>query len=171
MKIKYSSRALAYAGVLIALNIILSRFVAIPIGTLFRISIGAVPIILAGVWLGPVYGGICGLLGDLIGCLVNGYAPNPLITVSAVLMGVIPALFISYFRKCRSMKQCIITFLLVLLPTFFVCSQGFTVLGLSLIYGIPFLSAFVSRLPQTFSLWAVDSILCAILYNRLKIEL
>ena len=168
MKNRYTTRALAYAGVLISLNVILTRFVSIPIGNLFRLSVGAVPTILAGVWLGPVYGGICGLLGDLIGCLVNGYAPNPFITVSAVLMGLIPALFCRFLLKRGSFRQSMLFFLPVLLVTFFLTSQGFTVLGLTQIYGMPFSAAFVSRLPQTFSLWALDSVLCSLLYSRIK---
>ena len=90
MKSRFSAAVLAYAGALIALNVILTRFVSIPIGQIFRISIGAVPIILASLWLGPVAGGICGFLGDLIGCAVGGYAPNPLISVSSVMVGVLP---------------------------------------------------------------------------------
>jgi ECF transporter S component (folate family) len=60
VKSRFSAAVLAYAGALIALNVILTRFVSIPIGQIFRISIGAVPIILASLWLGPVAGGICG---------------------------------------------------------------------------------------------------------------
>ena len=89
---RFSVRTLAAGGVLIALNVVLSRLVSIPIGNAFRISLGSVPIILSGLWLGPLAGGICGAAGDLMGCLVAGYAPNPFITASTVLMGVIPGL-------------------------------------------------------------------------------
>ena len=98
MKKRFSAQTLAIAGALVAMNIVLSRFVAIPIGTSLRITVSSVPIILAGIWLGPVAGGCCGFLGDFLGCLISGYAPNPLLSVSAILMGVLPALFLMLFR-------------------------------------------------------------------------
>ena len=166
---KMNTRTLAYAGVLIALNVILSRFLSIPIGNLFRISFGSVPVFLSGLWFGPLTGGLTGLIGDLIGCAVNGYAPNPFITVSAVLNGVIPALFVRFLRKKTSPLKYYLKFLLVLALNFLITSQGFTVLGLSVMYGMPFGATFVSRIPQSLCLCAVDAFLCSVLFKRVKV--
>ena len=70
-------RIMAFAGVIIAMNIVLARLVAINIGPTLRITVSQTPVYLAGFWFGPVVGGICGFLGDLIGSLLQGYAPNP----------------------------------------------------------------------------------------------
>ena len=76
---------LAYAGVLVAMNILLSRVFTINLGNSIRINFSAAPIFLAGIWFGPFIGGLAGIAADLMGCVVSGYAPFPLITVSTCL--------------------------------------------------------------------------------------
>ena len=57
MKNENKVRILAFAGVLIAMNIVLARLVAINIGPTLRITVSQTPIFLAGFWFGPVVGG------------------------------------------------------------------------------------------------------------------
>ena len=78
-------------ALLIAMHLVLTRVLVIDLGA-YRISVGSVCTILAGLWLGPVAGGVCGLCADIIGCFMKGYAVNPFITVAAILWGVLPAL-------------------------------------------------------------------------------
>lgn len=87
----WDTRTIVFLGLLVALHIVLVRLVVIDLGA-YRITVGSVCTILAGLWFGPVAGGVSGLLSDLIGCVLKGYAVNPLITVAAILWGVIPAL-------------------------------------------------------------------------------
>lgn len=96
---KLNVKTIVFAAVLVAMNLVLSRVLAINIGSTLRITVSATPIYLASLWFGPLVGGICGGLGDLLGCLIQGYAPNPLILVSSVLAGVIPAVFKKYVFK------------------------------------------------------------------------
>ena len=81
---------------LTAIYLILSRFLAINIGGFGRIQLGVIARIMAGIWFGPFAGAVCGLASDLLGCLIQGFAVNPLITFAAILWGVIPALFVPY---------------------------------------------------------------------------
>ncbi len=83
---------IVYMALLVALNLVMSRILVIDIAGVYRIALGPVAIIMAGLWLGPVCGGVCGMTADIIGCFMKGYAVNPLITLAAVLWGVIPAL-------------------------------------------------------------------------------
>ena len=176
MKTRFSAQTLAIAGVLVAMNIVLSRFVSIPIGTSLRISVSSVPIILAGIWLGPVAGGCCGFLGDLLGCLISGYAPNPLLSVSAILMGVLPALLLKLFRvnsakstenKFADFALLYLRFLAAIGLTMLVTSQGFSTYGLALMYGQPFWAQWFLRLPQSILLLFVNSLLTCFLYVRI----
>lgn len=190
---------LAYAGVLIAMNIVLSRFVSIPLGPTLRVSISSVPIILCGLWMGPFIGGASGGIADLLGTAISGYAPNPLITLSAVLMGVIPALFRHFIGRPNQASASsflsenrgnaghpgsaghpgnsasgVLSFLRVLAVlafTMLLTSQGSTTLGLSLMYGLPFWPTWISRLPQTCLLLIVNSLLVDILYSRVHLPL
>ena len=53
-------RRLVYLSLMVALQILLTRLLVIDMGA-YRISFGSVATILAGLWLGPVAGGVCGL--------------------------------------------------------------------------------------------------------------
>lgn len=158
---KLNSRVIAFAGVLIAMNIILSRVVAINIGSSLRITVSATPIYLAGFWFGPLVGGICGGLSDLLGCLVSGYAPNPLILVSSVLTGVLPGLLKGFVTR----KPDIFRFFGVVALHGIVGSLGFATFGLRLYTGMPWAVLYSTRAVQTLLLTAVNSMLVFALYR------
>ena len=82
---------MVFMALLVAMHLVLTRVLVIDLGA-YRISVGSVCTILAGLWLGPVAGGVCGFASDIIGCFMKGYAVNPFITVAAILWGVLPAL-------------------------------------------------------------------------------
>lgn len=170
---KISTKTLTYAAILIAMNVVLARIVAIPIGPTLRLTVGSVPIILSGLWFGPVIGAICGGSGDFIGCLLSGYAPNPLILTSAILTGIIPWLLKNFFIKELSQKgkkveifgKGFLKLLMVLGIMSLITSQGFTTYGLSLLQGIPFGELFIMRLPQSIFLTIVNSVLVLMIYT------
>ncbi|MBP3912946.1 MAG: folate family ECF transporter S component [Lachnospiraceae bacterium] len=167
----FSPRTLALSGVLIALNVVLSRLVSIPLGTTLRISVAQVPVILAGIWFGPLIGGLTGMIGDMIGTAINGYAPNPFILVSATCVGIIPALLAPYIRKnAANSFYRFLRFLPVIALTMLITSQGLTTLGLSVMYGMPFEATFLTRLPQSLFLCTTNSCLCALIYDRVRAE-
>ena len=71
-----------------------SKLAQIPVGNDFlRISFENLPLLLAGYLFGAAAGGAVGVCGDLIGCLLRGYAVNPIITLGAGLVGVVAGLF------------------------------------------------------------------------------
>ena len=47
------------------------------------------PIMLAGMLFGPIIGAAVALVADLVGCILVGYAVNPVVTVGAVAIGAI----------------------------------------------------------------------------------
>ena len=63
---KLNVKTIVFAAVLVAMNLVLSRVLAINIGSTLRITVSATPIYLASLWFGPLVGGICGGLGDLL---------------------------------------------------------------------------------------------------------
>ena len=75
---------LVYMAMFSALNLLFTRVLAFDLGP-YRIAFGPVSSIMAGLWLGPVCGGFSGLAADILGCFTMGYAPNPLISVTALL--------------------------------------------------------------------------------------
>lgn len=87
-------RALCLAALLAAMSLILGKFLQIPtpFSTLVRISFENLPVVLAGLLLGPIAGAMTGAVADLVGCLLYGYAINPLITLGAAAVGLMAGL-------------------------------------------------------------------------------
>lgn len=155
-------KVLACAAMLVAMNIVLSRVLSIKVGETIRITFSQVPIYLCSLWFGPIVGGISGLAGDMLGCFMTGYAPNPLLSVSAVLTGVIPAVMSTYvFKKNLNWWKIAI----MLAVNGLLGSMGFTIIGLHLLTGQPWTVLYVSRLLQTVTLTVTNTILVTILYK------
>ncbi|MBC7340247.1 MAG: folate family ECF transporter S component [Firmicutes bacterium] len=87
---------------LIALSVVLTRVasVRIPVGGVeaVRIGFGTLPILMAGIWGGPVFGFLVGAVADLVGYGINPMGPYvPLITLSSGMLGLIPGLVLRLF--------------------------------------------------------------------------
>lgn len=84
-------RALCLAALLAAMSLILGKFLQIPtpFAEFVRISFENLPVILAGLALGPLAGAMTGAVADLVGCLAYGYSINPLITLGAASAGLV----------------------------------------------------------------------------------
>ncbi|MBQ9784108.1 MAG: folate family ECF transporter S component [Clostridia bacterium] len=80
-------RKIAVAAFLSALSIVCGKYLAINAGPVMRFSFENLPILFAGVVLGPVWGALVGAVADLIGCVLVGYAINPVVTLGAILVG------------------------------------------------------------------------------------
>lgn len=158
----WNVKTLVYMALLIALHLILTRVFVIELGA-YRISVGSVTTILAGLWLGPVAGGVCGLCADLIGCMTKGYAVNPFITVAAILWGVIPALakpfFVNKKKTGKTVGICVsIVFTAVL------SSLILTTAGLVIFLGYNFYTIMPGRLIQFAILIPIYCVLTCLLY-------
>lgn len=141
-----NTRTLVQAGFLIALSIVLTRFLSImvPLGGMptLRLSFGEVPLMISGLLFGPIVGGISGLAADLIGVIVNSQGVfHPGFTLSSVLWGVIPGLFGIYFKRKQkkgnpfSIQNIGITVLI----TIVIISLGLNTLWLSSMFGKGFM--------------------------------
>ena len=87
-------RALCLAALLAAMSLLLGKFLQIPtpFSEIVRISFENLPVILAGMLLGPLAGAMTGVVADLVGCAAYGYAINPLITLGAGAVGLVAGL-------------------------------------------------------------------------------
>lgn len=109
-KNKIDVRTMVKAGFLVAISIVMTRFVYImfaPAGVqVLRISFGYLPLMLSGMLFGPIVGGLTGLAADLIGFLVNPMGPyHPGFTISSVLWGVIPGLIFMALKGKKRLDQ------------------------------------------------------------------
>jgi len=91
-------RTLIISALFVALSIVLGKQLSITVGA-FRISFENLPILMAGVFFNPIVAMIVGLCADVIGCLIVGYAINPVITIGAMSIGLISGLVSQYCVK------------------------------------------------------------------------
>lgn len=100
MKKTLALRNLILMALLIAVSIILSRYLGFYIDpNSLRISFECVPMMLAGIWLGPVCGMIVGGAADILGSLLSGYGCFLPLTAGPMLIGLISGLMAKYLFK------------------------------------------------------------------------
>ncbi len=116
MKTKFSTRNVVLFGLLICLEIILTRFIQLPVPMFAlskdRISLGFLPVAMGGMLFGPVGGGIIAALSDILRALLLPYggAINPLFTVTATLKGVLYGAFL--YKNTDWKRILLVSFLL-----------------------------------------------------------
>ncbi|MGV8153978.1 MAG: folate family ECF transporter S component [Alkaliphilus sp.] len=134
---KLSTRKLVLAAIFVAMNIILTRVGSIMLfGGAIRLGFGRVPIVLSSILLGPLAGGLTGIVSDLIGFMLNPMgAFHPGFTLSAAVTGIIPGLVVVFASKNKfSLLNISIANILVYL----VVSLGLNTLWLTQLLGRAF---------------------------------
>ena len=158
----WNVKTLVFMALLIAMHLVLTRVLVIDLGA-YRISVGSVTTILAGLWLGPIAGGVCGLCADIIGCFMKGYAVNPFITVAAILWGVLPALAGPLFaNKKKTGKTVVICISIVI--TAILSSLVLITAGLVIMLGYNFYAIMPGRLVQFVIMIPIYCVLTCLLY-------
>lgn len=90
---KNNTQKLVLSGLLAALSIILTRFLVVYLTESIRISFGNIPIMLAGLWFGPLTGALVGFSADFIGAnLFSGFGWYAPMALTPVLFGLISGL-------------------------------------------------------------------------------
>ena len=91
-KLKLPLQVTVALAMLAAVSIIMGKYLAFGVGEVLRFSFENLPILFAGSAFGPIAGVLVGTVADLVGCLLVGYAINPLVTVGAALIGLVSGL-------------------------------------------------------------------------------
>ncbi len=148
-------RSMVFSAMLMAISVLLTRFVSPQIGNAFRLSFGSIPIMLAGIAFGPVYGFIVGIAADLIGCFVNlmgtgGIIPG-LVLCSGLLGAVTPLLYNNLFKRRGDVFLAI-----TLLVTEVVVSGLLKSAFLTQAYGGSYLVWLVPKLVNAFAMAAIE---------------
>ena len=164
MNKKTSLRKLILMAMLIAISIILSRYLGFYIDpNSLRISFECVPMLLAGIWLGPVAGMTVGVLADVIGCFLSGYGLFVPLTVGPLLIGLISGLLSKYAFKG---KPTLLSIAVSCVTAEFIGSMLYNTFALMLYSGAPnYFALFLTRLPFKLLIMTCDTII-AYLLNR-----
>ncbi|MBR4874773.1 MAG: folate family ECF transporter S component [Clostridia bacterium] len=138
MKKLFTPRMLTFGAALVAINVILTKFLSITL-TFVRIGFNFLPISLGAMLFGPVSGGILALVADVLGVIIVG---EPLFwgySVSAFLYGLTYGLFL--YKKDKSYKRIA---LCVILQTIFIDILLGAYWG-NLFFGKPYFVALIGR--------------------------
>lgn len=164
-----AGKKIAYLAVFSAVMVLVNAF-SLDVTPAFKISFTAAAAFLTGTLFGPVGGLAVCLVGDLLGCLVTGLVPNPLILLASGLLGLIPGLIMTHV-KGNFYAKAVLSFALCLL----VCTAGVNTLAIYLYYSsrsVSFFSYMLSRLPAQGTVMAVNcvlGILLAKIINRMNL--
>lgn len=148
---KFDTRSLVLMGVLIALEIVLSRFLSISTWDL-KIGFSFVPIVIAAVALGPWQAATVAALGDFAGALLLPIGPYfPGFTFTALLMGLVYGLLLNKKRTTARVFAAVGI-------NQFILSLLLNTLWISMLYGNPYSAVFTARIIQTLILVPVQII-------------
>lgn len=157
--VSIDTQSMVIMGLLIAVEVILTRFVSIQAWNL-RIGFGFLPIAVAGMMLGPVRAGIMAALADLLGAILfpsGTFFPG--FTLTALLIGILYGIFL--YKKTNTWRiltaigihQCILSLFV-------------NTLWLSILYGSPYWPLFITRTVQTAVMLPVEIICLAAVCNK-----
>jgi ECF transporter S component (folate family) len=153
-------RVIVLLSLLAALSILCGKYLAFPGGgdSMIRFSFENLPILLAAMHVGPIAGMTVGILADLLGCLMVGYAINPIITLGAAAIGLLGGLIPRLLPKVWPR---LLRIALTVSAAHLIGSVVIKTFGLAQYYAMPFIVLMLWRLLN----YAIISILeCALLY-------
>ncbi len=166
-----TTKQIALTATFLAINVAVGAFSS-RLGTQ-KLTMTYTICFLAGYILGPFGGGLVGGGADLIGCFINGFAPNPIILLSSCLIGVIPGL-VRYVSPRKDYPiipyiHCLISYITV----YVVCTTFVNTAGLYLLSGFnerydSFFAYVAYRLATQTGVWALNLILTMIIIPIIK---
>ena len=148
-KTKFSTRTLTTLALLLAMEIVLSRFLSINAWNI-KIGFSFVPIVVAAVVYGPLAAGIVAALGDFIGAILFPIGPYfPGFTLTAFLMGLVSGFFL---HNRRGWLPCIASVII----NQFILSLFLNTYWISFLYDSPYVPLLATRVFQSLLLTAVQ---------------
>ena len=128
-----STQKLVYMAVLVAMQVVLTRFLSIPLSTTKRLSFAYVPIVFSAFTMGPVAAAVINGVADFVGAILFPSGPFfPGFTLTAVISGLIYGFFL--YRKDVKWYHILLARGLVVV----FCHWGLNSLWLSIMYGRSF---------------------------------
>lgn len=161
-RLRYTKR-ITYIAVLVAIALILKALGNMFTVVGFKVSFTYIPWIIAGIMLGPIGGAAVGALTDVVGMLISGGIPNPILTLSYTLFPVFPALFYKLPLKNGYLKTVLGSCVSLL-----VCTLGIGTVGLMSIYNMTFLQVLVTYRLFQIGVFAINLMIIGILFPAIQ---
>ena len=146
---RFSTKMLVTLALLVAMEIVLNRFLSINAWNL-KIGFSFLPIVIAAILFGPIHASVVGGLGDFIGALlfpIGAYFPG--FTLTAVLMGLVWGFFLHK-------KQNVPNIILSVGINQFILGLCLNTYWISVLYGSQYGPLFMTRIMQAAILFVVQ---------------
>ena len=163
-----SLRITIILALMVAISILMGKYLAIRGGDVMRFSLENTPIILSGIAFGPVAGALVGIVADLVGCIMVGYTINPLVTLGAAAIGLICGFMPRLLTKTgmNGRLQLAITVAIAHLAG----SVVIKTVGLSAYYDMPFIILLLWRVLNYLIVGALDGVVVHVLLGHREID-
>ena len=163
----FSTYSLTVCALLTAMSVVLARVLTLIPAETTRISLEALPIVLAGLLCGPIPGALVGFAADLIGCLFSPFGYNPIFCLPPILYGLLAGLVRRYVLEKSTLPRTTLAFF----PAALLGSVLWQSMALALVYGGEakeafFLTKLVSRGIQFALTASVDTLIVWLLLRR-----
>ena len=150
-----SVKITAALAMLVAISIVCGKYLAFGVGNVLRFSFENLPIIIAGAAFGPLAGALVGAVADLVGCLLVGYAINPLVTIGAVSIGFISGICWQIGARLPHWARVAVSVFLA----HFIGSVLIKTFGLAIFYDMPIIILMLWRLLNYLIVGAVEGVM------------
>lgn len=157
-----NTKVLAVTALFSAISIICGKFLAFNLGDTLRFSFENTPIIIIGYFFGPLTATLCGIIADLLGCVLRGYAINPILTIASAFIGFSAGMLFQLLRKVNNYLKIGLT----LLVCHSIGSVLIKTIGLCLWYGSPFEITLIQRSLNYLVVYILEYLILIILLNN-----
>ncbi len=134
-------KILVVATFFASISLVCGKFLAFSIGDTLRFSFENLPLILVGMLFGPTVGALTAVTADIIGCILRGYAINPILTFAAAFIGFLAGILYDVLKKTSIYIRVSVS---VILCHIF-GSVFIKTVGLCIWYSTPFLITLLQR--------------------------
>lgn len=156
-------------GILIAMQVVLARFAAIPVGDMMRFSTSFIPVVIAARRFGIFGGAAVYGIGDLVGAIAfpTGGAFFPGYTVTATVVGLIFGILLRPVKKEETALMLNIKMVLSVFLTQLVGSFLMNSFWRSFQTGTPYGAVLMTRLPQCLVSFVIQSVFMVLFLERI----
>ena len=158
---KFTVRKMAVIALLIAMEVILTRFLSIQT-PIIRIGFGFLPIVVTAILYGPLYAGVAAAMADFLGAMlfpIGVYFPG--FTASAFLTGAVYGLFL--YKHKTGLKQSLLHISAAALIVTVILQLALDTWWVSIITGSPYTQWLAVRAVRTAIMLPIQIVLISII--------
>lgn len=158
-------KKLVFAALLTAMSVVIGMICKtyFTFGAI-RITFDNLPVLLAGILLGPVWGGAVGAASDLVTAPLSG-SVNPMITLGAAAIGIISG----FLGKRALKKKTFMSVLLSVMPSHVIGSMIIKSIGLWYFYGYQ-LPLLLPRIPLYLGIGLIEAYIIYIIIKNPRLS-